>query len=257
MNYQSIIVNEQDGIAEIFLNRPEKLNAINTQMASELRDALQLANKDEAVRVVILRGKGKCFCAGADLQSSLNHSEKPAVEQYLMESDVNIIYKAMRAMRKPIIASVHGYALGGGMGLVAMSHFSVAAEDASLGLPEVNIGLFPLGVVPVLWQVIGPKKSLLLGLLGEQITAVEAEKIGIISSVAPSEQLAEKTLELAKKVKNISSLALRMGIDFYNFVTDPEFWRNFTALNQMLLPFYQSNEYKDKVSLFINKRIPD
>lgn len=201
MVYQNIALEVKDTIAEVVLKRPGKRNAINNQMGEELIEAFTFCSRNKDINVVILRGEGKSFCAGIDL-SELPSSNKTAGQHY-MDLDENVpnkVFKMMRSIRKPIIAAAQGYTLGAGLGLIALSHFTVATEDAKFGLPEINFGLFPLGVIPFLWQVLGPKRAMQLGLLGEHISAEEACRIGLIDYLVPVDGLISKVRELAEKL---------------------------------------------------------
>lgn len=236
MGSPNIIVQAKGSIAEIILNRPEKRNAINNQMGEELVAALDACANDRNIKVVILRGDGKSFCAGRDL-GELSGSQETATQMYTDESILNRIFLSMQSMRKPIIAATHGYTMGGGIGLLALSHFVVAAEDAKFSLPEINFGLFPLGVNAVLWQAIGPKKTMQLGLLGEPFSAEEAHRMGLVDYTVPMNDLNNKAWDLAEKLGQKKDLALLAGIDAYHALTEEDFRRYFTTFKLMMIPF--------------------
>jgi len=236
MGTPNIMVQVKDSIAEIVLNRPEKRNAISNQMGEELVAALDACSKDRKIKVIILRGEGKSFCAGRDL-GELSGSQETALQLYTEESILERIFLAMKSLRKPIIAATHGFTMGGGIGLLAMSHFVVAAEDAKFALPEINFGLFPLGVNAVLWQTIGPKKTLQLALIGEQFDAEDALRMGLVDYTIPVNELISKAWELAKKLSQKKDVALLAGIDAYNVLTEEDFRTNFKIFKLMLIPF--------------------
>jgi len=236
MPFQSIILSIAGNVAEISLNRPHKRNAINGQMGEELIAALNLCAKDNNVNVVILMGEGKSFCAGIDI-GELSSPNKKAIHHYLEESTLNRIFQAMRSIRKPLISVTHGYTMGAGLGLAALSHFVMAAEDAKFGLPEINLGLYPLGVVSVLWQLVGPKRVLQLGLLGDQFGVDKASELGLVDYVYPGAVLNDKARELAEKLSKKGNMALLAGIDSFNVLMEEDFRKNSRLLNLMLIPF--------------------
>jgi enoyl-CoA hydratase len=240
MVYQNVTLEVKNTIAEVVLKRPEKRNAINNQMGEELIEVFTICSRNKNIHVLILGGEGKSFCAGIAL-SELPSSNKTAAQHYMdLEENVpNKVFRTMKSIRKPIIAAAHGYTLGAGLGLIALSHFVGATEDARFGLPEINFGLFPLGVIPFLWQVIGPKRAMQLGLLGEQISAGEACRIGLIDYLVPADGLMSKAWELADKLNKKNPMALLAGIDSYNMLVEEEFWKYFKILGLLAIPFVQ------------------
>lgn len=245
MSYQNIIVQVKGAIAEIVLNRAEKRNAISQQMGEELVAALKKCSDDKALKVVIMRGAGKSFCAGRDL-GELSGSQETALEMYAEESILNRIFLAMKAVRKPIIVATHGYSMGAGLGILALGHFVISADDAKFALPEINFGLFPLGVYALLWQAIGSRKALQIGMLGEQFNAEEALRMGLVDYVAPMAELESRAWELAEKLAKKMDIGLLAGIDAYNSVTAEDFVRHFNELKLMIIPFL-TEIYKPKL----------
>ena len=172
------------GMARITLNRPDKRNAINHEMMSVLREALQRAADDSTVRVVLVRGAGKDFCAGLDLSEVLKSAED-ADESVAAARRLGDLYIAMRRHRKPIVAAVQGRALGGGAGIATACDLIIAAESAQFGYPEVKLGFIPAIVTTMLRRAVNERQALELALTGEPIGAARAYAIGLINRVYP------------------------------------------------------------------------
>jgi len=170
------------GIARITLNRPEKRNAITREMMSALRDALQKSAEDSAVRVLLIRGSGKDFCAGLDLSEVLKSAED-GNEALASARRLGGLYIAMRKHPKPIVAAVHGRALGGGAGIATASDLILAAESAQFGYPEVKLGFVPAIVFTMLKRAVNERQAMELALTGEPLSASRAHAIGLINRV--------------------------------------------------------------------------
>ena len=242
---ENIILQVKDGIAEIILNRPEKRNAISNKMGEEFLDALRQCAQDKIIKIIMIRGEGNSFCAGRDL-GELAGIQENALQLYAGDSIFDQIYSVMKSIRKPIITAAHGYTMGGGLGLLAVSHYAIAAEDTVFALPEINFGLYPLGVITALWQTIGPRKSMQLGLLGERFTAAEAHWMGLVDYTVPRSELFGKTMELAKRLCQKRGTALLAGVDAYNALTEEYFQRYCQYFKLMMIPFMTDNEGKTK-----------
>ena len=172
------------GVARIVLNRPEKRNAITSEMMSDLHEVLQRAADDSTVRVLLIRGAGKDFCAGLDLGEVLKTagSEEQAVAS---ARRLGALYIAMRRHPKPIVAAVQGRALGGGAGIATASDLIVATESAQFGYPEVKLGFIPAIVTTMLRRAVNERQAMELALTGEPISASRAHAIGLINQVLP------------------------------------------------------------------------
>ena len=170
------------GIARITLNRPDKRNAITRDMMSALRDALQQSAEDSAVRVLLIRGVGKDFCAGLDLSEVLKSAED-GNEALASARRLGDLYIAMRRHPKPIVAAVHGRALGGGAGIATASDLILATESAQFGYPEVKLGFIPGIVFTMLQRAVNERQAMELALTGEPLSASRAHAIGLINRV--------------------------------------------------------------------------
>jgi enoyl-CoA hydratase len=197
MAYRTIIVELEDHVALIRLNRPDALNALNTELLRELGEALAEAEANERVRCIILTGSEKAFAAGADIKEM---SSKTFVEVY--GADVfGPEAEAILKIRKPIIAAVAGYALGGGCELAMMCDFIIAADTAKFGQPEINLGVVAgMGGTQRLTRFIGKSKSMDMHLTGRFMDAQEAERSGLVSRVVPAKKLMEEAMSAATKI---------------------------------------------------------
>jgi methylglutaconyl-CoA hydratase len=172
------------GVARITLNRPEKRNAITSEMLSALPEALQRAAEDATVRVLLIRGAGKDFCAGLDLSEVLKSAEDADAALASARKLVGL-YIAMRRHPKPIIAAVQGRALGGGAGIATASDLIIAAESAQFGYPEVKLGFIPAIVATMLRRAVNERQAMELALTGEPLSASQAHAIGLVNRVIP------------------------------------------------------------------------
>jgi methylglutaconyl-CoA hydratase len=173
------------GVARITLNRPDKRNAITSEMMSALRDALQRAADDSEVRVLLIRGAGKDFCAGLDLSEVLLRSAEDAPGALASATLLGDLYIAMRRHPKPIVAAVQGRALGGGAGIATACDLIIAAESAQFGYPEVKLGFVPAIVTTMLRRAVNERQAMELALTGEPMSASRACAIGLINRVVP------------------------------------------------------------------------
>jgi methylglutaconyl-CoA hydratase len=182
------------GIATVLLNRPERSNAIDAAALEELARQLLSLGADERARIVVLRGAGKHFCAGADLAARASAAENPPPAQ----TTIVDMLAALDRLPKPTVAAVHGAAIGAGAALAACCDVVVAAESAFFSIPEVRIGMAPLGVTPFVIRAIGHRSFRRYGLSGERFGAAEALRIGLAHEVAPADQLDEKVAEIVE-----------------------------------------------------------
>ncbi|MBV6635060.1 MAG: enoyl-CoA hydratase [Mameliella sp.] len=213
MAYETIIVEIEDHVATIKLNRPDAMNALNSHLLGELSEALAEADKNDKVRCIIITGSAKAFAAGADIKEM---SEKSYVEMFLSDF-FGREGNAITSTRKPIIAAVAGYALGGGCELAMMCDFIIAADNAKFGQPEINLGVMPgLGGTQRLTRFIGKSKAMDMNLTGRFMDAEEAERAGLVSRVVPTKQLMEETRSAAEKIAEksmISAIACKESVN--------------------------------------------
>jgi len=201
----------EEGIARVTLNRPEKRNALNDAVVSELKAALISVEKNDAVRVVVITGAGHDFCSGADLAalqkiSTASVSENVADAQSLME-----LFLLIRRLRLPVVAAVRGKALAGGCGLATACDLVLAASSARFGYPEVKIGFVPAMVMAILRRNVSEKRAFEMLTLGAEIEAQEAERLGLVNKVFPDEHFAEQVDLYLRGFSKVSSSAVALS----------------------------------------------
>jgi enoyl-CoA hydratase len=197
MAYETLIVDVEDHVALIRLNRPDAMNALNAALLGELSDALRTLEKNDKVRCIILTGSEKVFAAGVDIEELAGRS---FVEMYCSDYFGPTTEQLMR-VRKPVIAAVAGYAMGGGCELAMMCDIVIAADTAKFGQPEVTFGVTPgMGATQRLTRAIGKAKTMDMLLTGRPMTAEEAERSGLVSRVVPAKKLIEEARATAQKI---------------------------------------------------------
>ena len=211
MNYETIRSTKEGSILHLKLNRPESLNSMSLKMAEELVRIVEEINQDDEVRVVILSGEGRAFCSGGDISFLQVISKMTASEVR------NFVYQVQRKLgsiayiEKPVIASIHGFALGAGLSLALLCDIRIATENALLGMEFVKMGIIPeLGAKHFLPRIVGLGKGLELAITGDRINGKEAERIGLINRAVSEDQLSPVTLELAKKISSLAPIAVRL-----------------------------------------------
>lgn len=252
--YETVIVSKKDFIGTITLNRPEKLNTFTLQLAHDLNMALSEMDEDNDVRVVIINGAGKAFCAGIDVNGLEGLSP---CELYKWVSQMEKMSLTISNMKKPVIASVHNVAVANGIGVVASADLAVASEDARFGATAVKVGLFCMGPAVPLSRCLGRKKALELLLTGDLIDAKEAERIGLVNKVVPKEDLEEETLAMAKKIAEFSPLGVQLGKKSFYHCADLEYGKAFEMVNNHFAMLCTTQDAKEGIDAFLQKRKPD
>ncbi len=198
-------------VATVTLNNPRKRNPLSTAMVIELAGALRKCDVDSEVGAVMLTGAGESFSAGADLQEFLESIDAGSVQHWASGGPWEDLFRLVPSMAKPVIASVRGHALAGGCGLVAVSDMAIAAENATFGTPEINIGLFPLFIFPALVRAVGRRHAMELCLTGRSISAAEAHSMGLVNRVVPEEDLVKASAALANELAAKPPQSMRLG----------------------------------------------
>ena len=215
MSDSPLLIDTQDGVRTITVNRPDKLNALNSATLDALHQAFDVAAGDAAVRVVVLTGAGeKAFVAGADI-SEMNGLTPVEGRDFSLRGQR--MMRRIEKMPKPVIAAINGFALGGGLELAMSCHLRIAGDNAKLGQPEINLGLIPgFGGSQRLLRLAGRAATLELCLTGAPVTADRARELGIVNRVVPAAELQAETMKLAGQLANAAPLALRAMIDCVN-----------------------------------------
>jgi enoyl-CoA hydratase len=214
MTYKTILVEQKGAVTLVTLNRPEALNALNSQVLAELIDAFRAYDADESQHCLVLTGSGdKAFAAGADIKEM---TEKPAADFYLQDF-FSGWQTGVVATRKPWIAAVNGYALGGGCEVAMMADFIIASDKAQFGQPEITLGVGPgMGGSQRLTRAIGKAKAMEMCLTGRMMGAEEAERSGLIARVIPHESLLEEALKTAVKIAEMPPMAAMVNKEMVN-----------------------------------------
>lgn len=251
MAYKYIIFEKDEHIAKVTLNRPDQMNTFTPELAKEFIDALGDCEQDEQIRVLIVKGAGKAFCAGLDLSE---FGSKTPLEYSEWIKGMDKMYVVIATMKKPVIAAVHGYALATGAGLVAACDLAIAAEGSRFGQTAINVGLFCMGPSVPLLRTLGTKRSLGLLLTGDIIDAHEAERIGLINKVVAADNLEKEAMELAEKLAKKSPVALQMGKRAFYTMSDMEFTKAIEYTGEAFAALCATEDAKEGVNAFLNKR---
>ena len=216
MSYNTILSDFSDGITTITINRPTKLNALNSATIYELHTAFKAAEANSDTKVIIITGSGeKAFVAGADISEFADFDGEEG--RALSKEGQDLLFDVVENLRTPVIAAVNGFALGGGLELAMSAHFRLASTNARMGLPEVSLGLIPgYGGTQRLAQLVGKGRAMELIMTASMIDAEKALAYGLVNYVVPQEQLLPKCYALAEKIKSNSSLAISAAIKAVN-----------------------------------------
>jgi len=252
--YGRIRVNDAPPVATITLFNPERRNAIGPQMVNELLYALEDAHADDDVRAIVLTGEGKAFCAGGDFaQMSGGAADGP---QLPPKGDYADLLLAMMRAEKPIVARVNGHAMGGGLGLVAASTFAIASEDAKLGTPEIDVGLFPMMIMAVLARLV-PRRTLLeMMLFGQKLSAEEARAAGLVNRVVPPGELDAAVRAVTELVTGKSPIAIALGLRAFAQQDDMDLASALPMLRGKLGECLATEDAREGLMAFLEKRPP-
>jgi enoyl-CoA hydratase/carnithine racemase len=253
MAFETILVEKRDQMGLITLNRPQKFNTFSTEMAEELNTALRQLDEDMEVRVVIVKGSGKVFSTGIDVSEFYG---KTPSEYHKWLTLMDQMHLTIASMEKPVIAMVHGYAVANGAGLMAASDFAIVAEGTQIGTTAINVGLLCTGPIIPMSYGLGKKKTLEMLLSGDIIDAKEAERLGLVNKVVPSDKLEEETFAFAQKLIAKSPLAIQIGKDFYYQMIDMPFRQKFVLNREVMTRLCTTEDALEGINAFIEKRQP-
>ena len=251
MAYETIIVEILDGVALITLNRPDALNALNSQLLDELSSAVEDADASDKVRCIILIGSDKAFAAGADIKEMADKTFVEIYKQNFFGAQTDRFIKT----RKPIIAAVSGYALGGGCELAMMCDFIIASETAKFGQPEINLGVMAgLGGTQRLTRFVGKSKSMDMHLTGRFMDAEEAERSGLVSRVVPAKKLKEEALGAAQKIAEKSVLTSMAVKEAVNRSYETTLSEGILFERRLFHSLFATEDQKEGMAAFLEKR---
>ena len=254
MPYETLLIDKKEYIGSITLNRPDQLNTFNVPLSTELNAALLEMEKDPEVRVVIIKGSGRAFCAGIDVNDLKG---KSPLEYKDWVDNMERMSLTIAGMGKPVIASAHKIAVANGVGVVASADLAIAEEGTRFGTTAINVGLFCMGPAVPLSKSVGRKKTLELLLTGDLIEAEEAMRIGLINKVVPKGELEVETWKMAKKLASKSPLALQLGKKSFYAMSDMEYGKAFELVNNHFATLCTTEDAHEGVDAFLNKREPN
>ena len=253
MAYDTLIVEIEDYVELVTLNRPDALNALNTTMVRELAEALTAAEKNDKVRCIVITGSEKAFAAGADVKEMSEKTQVDAFVEDLFGADIDTILR----VRKPIIAAVAGYALGGGCELAMICDFIICADNAKFGQPEINLGLVAgMGGSQRLTRFVGKSKSMDMHLTGRFMDAAEAERSGLVSRVVPVKALLEEARKTAIKITEKSSLTAMVVKEAVNRSYETNLREGLLFERRMFHGLFGTEDLKEGMAAFLEKRHP-
>ena len=254
-DHQTLLVEPAtDGVVLIRLDRPQALNALNSQLMQELSRCVEALDRDDAVRCLVLTGSDKAFAAGADIKEMAGLSYAEAFRQDFFTETSERITRS----RKPIIAAVAGYALGGGCELAMMCDFIIAAETAKFGQPEVTLGVMPgIGGTQRLTRLVGKSKAMDMMLTGRMMDAAEAERSGLVSRVVPADRLLDEAMTAARKIAALSPLAVVMNKELVDTALETTLTEGIRVERRLFHSLFAFEDQKEGMAAFVEKRKPD
>jgi len=254
MTYQLITVTTQaERVGLITLNRPKQLNALNDQLMTELGQALQAFDADPAIGCIVLTGSEKAFAAGADIGAMASYSFADVYKGDFITRN----WEAIRSVRKPVIAAVSGFALGGGCELAMMCDFIIAADNARFGQPEIKLGIIPgAGGTQRLPRAVGKAKAMDLVLTGRMMDAAEAERAGLVSRVVPLDQLMDEALGAALQICDFSQVAVMAAKESVNRAFEGSLSDGVMFERRLFHALFATADQKEGMDAFVAKRKP-
>lgn len=252
MAYETIIVEIEEGIATVTLNRPEVLNALNNQVFNELAEAASGLGADSSVRAVIITGGDKVFAAGADISQMVSST---AVDVATGDKVSHRTFQILENMPKPVIAAIAGYALGGGCELTLVADVRIAADNAQFGLPEIKLGILPgAGGTQRLPRLIGTGRAKELIFSGDFIKAEEALRVGLVNKVVPADELANEAKEMAKRFAARGAVALRLAKSSVNEGLRMDLEAGLEYEHKCFSLLFATEDQKEGMKAFLEKR---
>lgn len=253
MEHKTVIVEKKDLIGIITLNRPEEMNTFNVPFARALNDTLRDLDRDDDVRVIVIRAAGKHFSTGISLKEFQGKSPKE-LREFLEKMDE--FYHTIPQMKTPVIASVNGAAVANGAGLVFASDLAVAAENAKFGTTAINVGLICLGPAVPLTRIVGRKKALEMVLTGDIFSAQEAQRLGLVNKIVPPDELEAATMELAAKIAHKSPMAVQIGKSGIYGMSEIPYHQALNYMDELFASLCATEDALEGINAFMEKRDP-
>jgi enoyl-CoA hydratase len=253
MSYQNIIVETQGRVGIVRLNRPQALNALNRELMIELAKAIAAYDTDEAIGCLLITGNDKAFAAGADIKEM---ADKPFIDVYL--GNFAGAWDCAAHARKPIVAAVAGFALGGGCELAMHCDLIIAADNAKFGQPEIKIGVIPgIGGTQRLTRAVGKAKAMDLILTGRMMDAAEAEKSGLVARVVPAANLMEEAMQVANNIANLSLPSVLAAKEAVNRAFESPLAEGVIFERRIFHSLFATEDQKEGMKAFVDKRKPE
>jgi len=250
--FEMILVEKKDKVGVVTLNRPKALNALCTQLIQELDQALKAFDSDPSVGCIVLTGSPKAFAAGADIKEMSSKTYMDVYKNGIFNELENVI-----KVKKPIVAAVSGYALGGGCELAMMCDIIIAGESAKFGQPEIALGTIPgIGGTQRLPRAVGKSKAMEMVLTGNPIDAQTAERSGLVSRVVPDDKVVESAMEVAKKISSFSQPIVQMAKECVNQTYESSLKEGLHFESRLFMITFATNDQKEGMNAFVNKGKP-
>ncbi|HTQ84460.1 MAG TPA: enoyl-CoA hydratase [Pseudolabrys sp.] len=253
MSYQNIVVETKGRVGVIRLNRPAALNALNSALKAELAQAIEAFDADANIGCMLLTGSDKAFAAGADIKEM---AEKSFADVYLGDFAGN--WNAAARARKPIVAAVAGFALGGGCEVAMQCDLIIAADNAKFGQPEIKLGVIPgIGGTQRLTRAVGKAKAMDLVLTGRMMDAAEAERAGLVARVVPAASLMDEAMKVAETIANMSLPSVLAGKESVNASQETSLAEGMRFERRIFHSLFATEDQKEGMKAFIEKRPPE
>jgi enoyl-CoA hydratase len=242
-------------VATVTLNRPEQRNPLSATMLRDLASALRWCKDENDVRVVVLTGAGRVFCAGADLSSF--DGGRSAIDKFRSRDLFVELFVLMAELGKPIVGRINGHALAGGFGLACSCDMLVAVDTAAFGTPEINVGIWPMMIQAILSRNVPRKVLLEMEMLGDRWTAAQLHSVGVVNRVVRQDELDSTVDDIAQQLAKKSPVAMRLGRDSFYRQQDMDFRAAMHYLHGQFLLVSQTEDSREGIKAFFEKRLPD
>ena len=252
---EQVLLTTERHTATVVLNRPDQRNPLSATMLSDLAAAFRWCQQEPEVRVVVLTGAGRVFCAGADLTSF--DGETTSLEKFRSRDLFVDLFILMAELGKPIVGRINGHTLAGGLGLACSCDLLVAVDTATFGTPEINVGIWPMMIQAILSRNIPRKVLLEMEMLGDRWTATQLQSLGVINRVVAHEHLDSTVNEIAESLAKKSPVAMRLGRDSLYRQQDMDFRAALHYLHGQFLLVSQTEDSREGIKAFFEKRDPD
>ncbi|MCW2351010.1 enoyl-CoA hydratase [Sphingobium sp. B1D7B] len=254
MSYETVLVEQRGAVTLVMLNRPQALNALNSQVLADLIAVFEGYDADDAQRCLVLTGSEKAFAAGADIKEM---ADKTGADMYRAEMFAQWTSR-IAATRKPWIAAVAGFALGGGCELAMMADFIIAADTAKFGQPEITLGVAPgMGGSQRLTRAVGKAKAMDLCLTGRRMDAEEAERAGLVARIVPADDLLDEALKAAEAVAAMPPLAVMANKELVNLAFETTLTQGLVSERRIFQLLASTEDKAEGMAAFVEKRRPE